>query len=219
MTATSAAGAALVERAANPLGTVLLLHSWWGLTAHFRGLAARLAAEGLTTVAVDLYGGPTTDDPQHARDLRRALPDAEALDRAGAVLDTARGQAGAAVGVLGFSMGAEFGIRLATAFPDDVAAVVAFYGVCVPADLSRLTAPVQVHAATDDEFATPEDLGEFATALTAAGTRLELHTYPGTRHAFFNPTRPEAYDAPAAELAWRRTLTFLTTSLTGSGGN
>lgn len=210
MTAASAAGTALVERATHPVGTVLLLHSWWGLTTHFRDLAARLAAEGLTTVAADLYAGPTTDDPQRARELRRALPDTDALARAGTALDTARSLASGSVGVLGFSMGAELGIRLAAAHPDDVRAVVAFYGVYVPEDLSRLTAPVQVHAATDDEFATPEEIGEFATALTAAGNRLELHTYPGTRHAFFNTSHPDTYDGPAAELAWPRTLTFLT---------
>jgi carboxymethylenebutenolidase len=36
-----------------------------------------------------------------------------------------------------------------------------------------------------------------------------FHQYPGTEHAFFNDTRPEVYDAEAAELSWERSLEFL----------
>ncbi|RII20536.1 Dienelactone hydrolase family protein [Streptomyces sp. YIM 130001] len=51
-----------IHRARQPLGAVVLLHSWFGLTHHFRGLCDRLAEVSLSTVAPDLYGGPQTDD-------------------------------------------------------------------------------------------------------------------------------------------------------------
>ncbi len=45
-----------------------------------------------------------------------------------------------------------------------------------------------------------------ARASTLQG--VELHFYDAG-HAFMNDRRPEAYDAPSAALAWKRTLDFL----------
>ena len=205
---------ALVERATDPAGALVLLHSWWGLTDHFRLLAAELAAAGLSAVVPDLYGGPSTDDPARARELRRGLDDEDTLDRVAAAVDAAQELAGgAAVGVLGFSVGAEFAIRAAVRRPQAAGAVVAFYGTYLPADLPALTAPVQLHLATQDEFVPPEEVAEFTGRMVALAKRLELHTYPGTRHAFANRSRPEAFDAAAAALARRRTVAFLNENL------
>ena len=42
---------------------------------------------------------------------------------------------------------------------------------------------------------------------------MEIHLYDGLDHAFFNDTRPEVYDADAAQQAWARTIEFLRTRL------
>jgi carboxymethylenebutenolidase len=55
---------------------------------------------------------------------------------------------------------------------------------------------------------TPEVVARLDQQLTALGKRHEFHTYPNAQHAFFNDTRPEVYDAAAAQDAWRRTLEF-----------
>jgi carboxymethylenebutenolidase len=47
----------------------------------------------------------------------------------------------------------------------------------------------------------------FEAALKAAGTRYEMHQYPGTQHGFNNDTTPR-YDAAAARLAWDSTIAF-----------
>ncbi|HST66955.1 MAG TPA: alpha/beta fold hydrolase [Mycobacteriales bacterium] len=204
----------LIERAARPAGALVLLHSWWGLTDHFRQLAAELAGAGLTTVAPDLYGGPSTDDPVRARELRRGLDDEDTLARVAAAVGAAQELAGGApAGVLGFSVGAEFAIRAAARLGPAAGAVVAFYGTYLPDDLPALTAPVQLHLATDDEFVPPEEAAEFAGRMVALAKRLELYTYPGTRHAFVNRSRPEAYDPAAAELGRRRAVAFLRDTL------
>jgi carboxymethylenebutenolidase len=205
----------LVERAAAGAPAVVLLHSWWGLTGHFRRVSRRLAGAGFTAVAVDLYAGRCTDDPRRARELRVGLTNEAALAAGGAAVEYAGRIAGGGVGVLGFSMGAELALRLAAARADRVDAVVAFYGACVPDDLAQLRAPVQLHVATDDEFALPEEIGELVARLVALDKRLELYTYRGTRHGFFNADHPESHHEAAAESAWAATRTFLAATLAG----
>ena len=52
----------------------------------------------------------------------------------------------------------------------------------------------------------PAAVAKLDADLRAAGVTAELHTYPGTDHAFFNDGRPEVYDAEAAADAWNRTV-------------
>lgn len=202
--------ALLVEHAAGDPSAVVLLHSWWGLTAHFQRLSRRLAEAGFTAVAVDLYGGESTEDPVRARMLRVGLTNQAAMTAGATAVRHASGIAGGRpVAVLGFSMGAELALRLAAAHPAEVGAVVAFYGACVPDALADLRAAVQLHVATDDEFATPDEIGELVARLVALDKRVELYSYPGTQHGFFNAAHPESYHTAAAAAAWTATCAFL----------
>jgi carboxymethylenebutenolidase len=48
--------------------------------------------------------------------------------------------------------------------------------------------------------------------MARLGKKAEVHIYDGADHAFANPSGT-AYQAAAAEDAWRRTLTFLDQNL------
>jgi dienelactone hydrolase len=65
-------------------------------------------------------------------------------------------------------------------------------------------------AATDDRInaAWPA----YEAALKTAGVRYTAHQYAGTQHGFNNDTTPR-FDAPAAKLAWERTLAFFNQTL------
>ena len=74
-------------------------------------------------------------------------------------------------------------------------------------DFDGLRAPVLGHWADDDAFANA-NIPIIKDGLEKRGKRYEFHSYPGTKHAFFNDTRPEVYARAAAELSWQMTVAF-----------
>ena len=50
------------------------------------------------------------------------------------------------------------------------------------------------------------DAQAFARQQRKSGKQAEVVVYPDAGHAFFNDTRPEAYQQAAAHGAWRRTV-------------
>ncbi len=197
---------------------VLVLHAWWGLTPFFRTVCDRLADAGFVALAPDLHGdGRTADTPDEAEALlasvdvnRTAHLVVSSISslRAMPVTDPGR------IGIVGYSMGASWGMWAATRFPDDVAAVSAFYG-CQDLDFSPSRATFQVHVAEHDEFDSPDDMAYLEAQLGLAGRPTEFHHYPGTGHWFAEPDRPAAHVPGAADLAWDRTIDFLHRTLDG----
>lgn len=190
---------------------VLLLHSWWGLTPFFKGVADRLADAGFVALAPDLYGGETAETPDEAEALlagadvtamvHLVASSVEVLRRLPATPD-------GPVGVVGFSLGASLALRAAARQPADVAAVTAFYGT-TDVDFAPVSAAVQCHVAELDELTPDDDVAYLEASLRLVGVDVEVHRYPDTGHWFFESDRAPAHDPLAADLAWERTLAFL----------
>src|SRR5919112_3298130 len=110
---------------------VLVLHAWWGLTPFFKSVADRLADAGFVALAPDLHLGGSAETPDEAEALLHAVDPnrVAALVRssASALVDMPATVAGP-LGVVGFSMGASWGMWLSARAPAHVSAVVAFYG-------------------------------------------------------------------------------------------
>jgi carboxymethylenebutenolidase len=189
---------------------VLVLQEWWGLVPHIKGVSDRLAAEGFTALAPDLYHGQTASEPDTAGKLFMALNIARAeKDLRGAARHLASHSATARLGVVGFCMGGQLALFAATVNAA-IGACVNFYGIHpnVTPDYAKLAGPVLGLYAEKDGFVTPDVARGVDAAIKAAGKSSEIHIYPGVDHAFFNDERPDVYDRPAAEDAWRRTLAF-----------
>jgi carboxymethylenebutenolidase len=183
---------------------VLLLHAWWGLNQPIKDLADRLAGDGFTVFAPDLFDGTvltTIEDAEaHGEKMdRRYEP---ILERVSTALDDllahpdARGDRAA---IIALSFGAWFGRQVAGKRPE-VGAVVSIYADVFDAPHG---ASYLGHFAENDQF-----VDSTGADLTSAIDRGEAHIYPGTQHWFMESDRPE-YDAEAAELAYSRTLEFL----------
>ena len=135
----------------------------------------------------------------------------------GAIATLAERGADGPVGVIGFCMGGQLALLSATTSGDRVGAVVDFYGIHpkVKPDFGQLSCPVLGLFGEDDSSVDSEAVHRLADEIRAAGGRIDTHIYPGAGHAFFNDSRPDAYNAEAAADAWDKTLSFLAANLGG----
>jgi carboxymethylenebutenolidase len=189
---------------------VIVIQEWWGLDAHIKDVATRLAAEGFAALAPDLYHGKVTKEPDEAGKLMMALDMTRAsleLTKAADYLAAQPYTAGRGIGATGFCMGGGLALTLACDSPQ-IKAVAPFYGVNPnPIDkVANIRGPVFAVYAEHDAWAGPAVREELARALTQHGKQHEIKVYPGTEHAFFNDTRREVYREAAAKDAWGKVL-------------
>ena len=132
---------------------VLVLPSWWGLKPFFKQVCDQLAEHGYTALAPDYYQGRVGNTIDEAKALQE---EAESdLDVMGAMVKAAKDhlaslRTGESIGVLGFSMGADWAVVTAANEPD-VAATVLFYGY-YSVDFSNMKSKVLGHYAETDEW-------------------------------------------------------------------
>jgi carboxymethylenebutenolidase len=201
----------------NKLPAILVVHENRGLNPHIEDIARRLALDGFMAFAPDaltpLGGYPGDEDK--AREAFAKLDQGKAQQDfvAAAGWLKARPDATGKLGVVGFCYGGGIVHILATRLPD-LNAGVAFYGnTPAPEEAVKVKAPLLINQADVDErinAAWPA----YEAALKAAGVKYTAYRYPGTQHGFNNDTTPR-YDAPAAKLAWERTVAFFKTNLQG----
>jgi carboxymethylenebutenolidase len=189
---------------------VLVLHSWWGLTETIKDRCNQLADAGFTVVAPDLFDGKVARDDAHGEQL---LAEADAnrlvlgIQSTADVLQRMPAFEGGRIMIVGFSMGASLGLWYSERFPEQVSAVVGFYGT-QGIDFQQTAASYQLHMADDDAMLDPDELALMEASFGLAGRPVELHTYEGVAHHFAEEGTPN-FDRAAADLAWQRTLEFL----------
>jgi len=197
-----------------PKGALLVLHEWWGLTDWVKHMADELAGQGYLALAVDLYQGKVTSDPDQARQLMQSLDEAagDKIEEAG--LEWLKANAGGAkVGTIGWCFGGGQSLRASLNDPKDVSATVVYYGQPVDdvARLKTLRGPLLGIWGNKDGHFTPEVVNAFDKSLTDAGVKHEFHRYDAG-HGFANPSSG-AYTSEAAKDAWEKTLAFLKAAL------
>ena len=194
---------------------ILVVHENRGLNPHIEDIARRLALDNFVAFAPDaltpLGGYPGDEDK--ARDLFAKLDQARTRNDFIAAAAYLKGlpDCTGKIGVVGFCYGGGIANMLATKLPD-LGAAVPFYGnQPAAADAARITAPLLIHYAGNDERIN-SGWPVYETALKAAGVKYQAFVYSGTEHGFNNDTTPR-YDAAAAKLAWTRTVDFFNQNL------
>ena len=200
--------AALAKPASLPAPCVLLVHEWWGLNDQIKSVAAALANDGYLALAVDLYDGQVTDQPDQAKAFMQQVEPEAATGTLAAWIDwlkTSDDSTGK-VGTVGWCFGGGWSLNASIANPVD--ATVVYYGRVdqSPEALKALRGPVLGHFATEDQWINKPMVDGFAAAMDAVGKSYEVFWYEAN-HAFANPTNA-SYDDGDAKLAWQRTLDF-----------
>lgn len=193
---------------------VLVLHAWWGLNDDVKAFCRRLADAGFVAFAPDLYHGVVVETIGDAETLANTLDaDQARADVAAAVqfLAACVGSQNPHIAVVGFSLGAFFALDLSVTHPQQVRSVVVFYGTR-PGDYGRSQAEYLGHFAENDEYEPEAEVDSLEAALREAGRPTTFYHYNNVGHWFCEPSRLHAYDQPAAQLAWERTLAFLNRS-------
>lgn len=198
----------------SPLPGLIVIQEWWGLNDNIRTMTRRLAAEGYTALAVDLYDGQVAENRDEAKVLvQAAIQNSDRLTQnvIAAYNYLSNEQQVPKVGTIGWCFGGSWSLNTALALPTELDAAVIYYGGQIstdPAILEPLQMPIQGHFGALDTNPAPETVQAFETALNDLGKSPEIYIYEGANHAFANPSGTR-YNAEAADLSWQRTLTFL----------
>ena len=197
------------------LGGIIIVHENRGLNPHIEDVARRAALAGFISLAPDMLtplgGYPGTDDAgrelQGKRDRNEMLEDFIAAYEYLKVHPDCNGK----VGVVGFCFGGWISNMMAVRI-SDLKAAVPFYGA-QPAkeDVPKINAPLLIHYGELDTRVN-EGWPAYEAALKENRKEYSAYIYPNANHGFHNDTTPR-YDKPAAELAWKRTIDFLTEKL------
>jgi len=178
---------------AGPFPPLLYVHARRGFEDEDRANLRALAGDGFLVVAPDWQSGrflerwPVPHDPATEGDVEAALdyllkrPDACRM----------------AAGIVGYSRGPYYAIRLAAKRPNDVAAIVSWYGHMqnpnapepdqifrVAPEVGQVTAPVLMLIGEQDFEVRRLSAGRAFYALYERGVPVELQVYPLARRAF-----------------------------------
>jgi carboxymethylenebutenolidase len=211
--AETASGLLVMPSGKAPFPAVIVIQEWWGLDNWVKDQARALGREGYVALAVDLYRGKVTSDPDEAHQLMNGLSPDRALRDLKAAFTYLQGRGDVRkdrIGSVGWCMGGRYSLALATEEPL-LAAAVAYYGAppTDPAAIARIKAPVLGNFGGDDKGPSPEQVKAFEAAMKAAGKSVDVKIYEGAPHAFANVNNPwKGYREAAAKDAWARTTAF-----------
>ena len=212
-------GAYMARPKTLPAPAVVVLQEIFGVNMDMREWCDELAARGFIAVCPDLFWRQEPGlDLNHWSDAewKKGLAIYAVYDRNKGVRDIvdtahAAGQldgASGKVGVMGFCLGGL--MTFLTAAREKIDAAVAYHGGDTEKYLDeadKITAPMLMHLAEEDEFISKEAQRKIKAALSNKPT-VEIYSYPGCNHAFARHTGTH-YDAAAAAKANGRTWQFL----------
>jgi len=232
-TPTGVANAYLSRPDEEPRPGVLFIMDAYGLRPAIEDLVDRIAADGYIVLAPNMFYragrspvGPLPDlsDPEKRVSFFQSLrplfaqlnPDAVASDGAAYLDFLAAAGAPGPVAITGYCMGARVGWKIATTYPDRVAALAGFHGGGLATDApesphrsaGQLKAECYFGFADQDQSMTAAQIAAFERALEEAGVSYRSEVYQGAPHGYTMSDTP-AYREDAGERHFRELKALL----------
>jgi len=205
---------------------IIVFQEVFGVNAHIRDVADRLAREGYIAIAPALYqrsepgfeAGYTPDDLALGRQYKDATRAEELIgDTRAAItyLQTIDGYNGN-LGTIGFCFGGHVAYLIATL--PEIKATASFYGAGIPdfcpgeteptiTRTSQIQGKILCFFGTADPLISAEQNAAVETALQQAEVDYQVIRYPDVDHGFFCDRRG-SYNAEAAKAAWNEVKTL-----------
>ena len=197
-------------KASGKVPAVVVVHENRGLNPYIEDVARRVAKAGYIALAPDglssVGGYPGNDE--EGKVLQQKVDPTKLMNDFFAAVEFMKGhpEATGKVGITGFCYGGGVSNAAAVAYPE-LDCAVPFYGrQPAAADVPKIKAPILLHYAELDKNIN-EGWPTYEAALKLNNKVYEAYIYPGVNHGFHNDSTPR-YDEPAAELAWKRTLSW-----------
>ena len=192
------------------LPAVIMIHENRGLNDNIKDTADILAKQGYVVLAVDLFQGQVTADPDQARELSSSVRNnpgiaIENMQSAVRYLTSLENVNGSRIASIGWCFGGGQSLQLALNSEEHpLAATVIYYGNLVndTQTLSKIKWPVLGIFGDQDQSIPVDSVMQFEQALN------EIYIYPGVGHAFANPSGDNYAPKETAD-AWKKTLAFL----------
>jgi carboxymethylenebutenolidase len=202
---------------AGPHPAVIVIMEAFGLNAHIKDVAERIAREGYVSIAPDLFyrfGSPVVpyEDVARAIGYIQKFDDAVLMAELGVVIQHLKGRPdvrGDRIGITGFCVGGRIAFLTACRHAAAIKVAVAFYGGGIAADTptapinlaDRIQCPVLCFFGESDKMIPMDQVRRVDETLKRLKKTAEVKVFKGAGHGFFCNDRP-SYDAAAAQSAW-----------------
>jgi dienelactone hydrolase len=183
---------------------VVLFHSVYGRRPAVLAAADRLRAAGHAVTVPDLYAGPVAATAEEGFALCDQVGWPVIMCRARQVLAGLPPQTALA----GLSMGAAVAAALLGERPGTAGLLLLHNTGSGDPQAAVPGLRLQLHIADPDTYQSAAEVSAWHQGMTAAGAVVRVFRYPGAGHLFTDPGTPD-HDGPAADLAWQRGISFL----------
>jgi len=202
---------------------VLVVHEWWGHNEFARNQAEKLAAEGYTAFALDMYGsGKLAEHPEDAQQfMKEATKDMDQVKArfmaAKELLQQHHSVDSSRIAAQGYCFGGAVVLTMAR-MGVDLDAVVSYHGALgstVKAEAGQVQPRIHAYTGGADKMVPADQVAGLVKEMHDAGADLTLVTFPGVLHSFTNPgadrfaeefNMPLGYDEDAATRSWEGTM-------------
>lgn len=202
---------------------VLVVHEWWGHNEFARKQAEKLAAEGYTAFALDMYGsGKLAEHPDNAQQfMKEATGDMDQVKArfmaAKELLEQHHSVDSSRIAAQGYCFGGAIVLNMAR-LGVDLDAVVSYHGALgspIKAEAGKVQPRIHVYTGGADRMVPTDQVSNLVKEMQDAEADLTLVSFPGVLHSFTNPgadriaeqfNMPIAYNEDAAKRSWEGTM-------------